>query len=64
MSSPKSNQRSALPDLDGEYWRRKGYELVMRYGSVKEREQAKKRLDAVLRIRKSVERMAEQRRAA
>jgi hypothetical protein len=35
----------------GELWRRKGYELVMRYGNEREREAAKRRLATLVRIR-------------
>lgn len=35
---------ATMNEQSGEYWRRKGYELVMRYGSVRERMQAQSRL--------------------
>ena len=51
--------------LDGEHWRRMGYELVMRLGSPVERMEAKARLREVLAIQKRtaawrVERNAQQ----
>lgn len=52
------------PD-EGEYWRRKGYELVMRYGTDIQKMEAQARLKEVLAIqRQTAKWMAEQHRKA
>ena len=40
---------------DGEFWRRKGYELVMRLGTLQERMETQARLQEILGIRRQTE---------